>query len=168
MRTLLVPSLVVSAILATTVSLVAGCAPAVPAITAAEVEDQVRASLAAWNSGDLDRIVDTPGLSNNDGIGFGWRGLEARIAESREYQLETIRPFFASVEHYSIIDEEIHTTIDGSTGLAWGFFTEVIQMPGEEPETVTVRFTTVFKKDHSGLRQMFFHRDAQLFEDPGS
>jgi hypothetical protein len=123
-------------------------------ITPSDVEQQVRASLAAWNAGDLDRIVDTPGLSNNPGIGFGWRTRNPRVGESREHQLETIRPFFASVEYYRITDEEIHTAVDGDVGLAWGFFTEDFQVRGRAPERIRVRFTTAFKREGDGLRQV--------------
>ena len=168
MRSLLSLGLGMSVVLASMVSFVASQTPGAGEITASEVEQQVRASLAAWNTGDLDKIVDTPGISNNHGIGFGWRSRGARVGESREYQLETIRPFFATVEYYRIVDEEIHATVDGDVGFAWGFFTEEIQMPGEALQRVSVRFTTVFKKDDGRLRQVFFHRDAQSFDDQGS
>jgi hypothetical protein len=134
-------------------------------ITPSDVEQQVRASLAAWNAGDLDRIVDTPGLSNNPGTGFGWRTRDPRVGESREHQLQTIRPFFASVEYYRITEEEIHTAVDGGVGLAWGFFTEDFHVRGRAPEKIRVRFTTVFKREGGSLRQILFHRDAQSFDD---
>jgi hypothetical protein len=117
-------------------------------ITPSDVEQQVRASLAAY-----------------PGIGFGWRTRNPRVGESREHQLETIRPFFASVEYYRITDEEIHTAVDGDVGLAWGFFTEDFQVRGRAPERIRVRFTTAFKREGDGLRQVLFHRDAQLFDD---
>ncbi len=134
-------------------------------MTKAEVLEQVRASLGAWNTGDIETIVSTPGISNNDGIGFGWRGRAARLGETQEFQAETIRPFFARVESYRIVDEEIDATVDSDFGFAWGVFTEEIKMPGEALQRVDVRFTTVFKKESDGLRQVFFHRDAQRFDE---
>jgi ketosteroid isomerase-like protein len=157
--------MIVSVALALVFSVQAQIPERAQGITPSDVEQQVRASLAAWNAGDLDRIVDTPGLSNNDGIGFGWRTKDPRVGESREYQLETIRPFFATVEYYRITDEEIHTAVDGDVGLAWGFFTEDFQVRGRAPEKIRVRFTTVFKREGGRLRQILFHRDAQSFDD---
>lgn len=165
MRSLLSVGMCVSVVTASMVLSMAGRIVGAKGITPSDVEQQVRASLAAWNAGDLDRIVDTPGLSNNDGIGFGWRTKDPRVGESREYQLETIRPFFATVEYYRITDEEIHTAVDGDVGLAWGFFTEDFQVRGRAPEKIRVRFTTVFKREGGRLRQILFHRDAQSFDD---
>ena len=165
MRSLLSVGMCVSVVTASMVFSMAGRIVGAQGITPSDVEQQVRASLAAWNAGDLDRIVDTPGLSNNVGIGFGWRTRDPRVGESREYQLETIRPFFAAVEYYRITDEEIHTAVDGDVGLAWGFFTEDFQVRDRAPEKIRVRFTTVFKREEGRLRQILFHRDAQSFDD---
>lgn len=168
MRSVLSVGMCVSVVTASMVLSMAGRIVGAKGITPSDVDQQVRASLAAWNAGDLDRIVDTPGLSNNDGIGFGWRTKDPRVGESREYQLETIRPFFATVEYYRITDEEIHTAVDGNVGLAWGFFTEEFHVRGRAPEKVRVRFTTVLKREAGTWRQLLFHRDAQPFDDKGN
>lgn len=130
--------------------------------TAAEVEARTRASFAAWNSGDPARIVAASGMG---GVGFGYRTEAARPAPSPEALLAVIEAFFASMEYFRIVGEEIHTAVDGDVGLAWGTFTEQFQVRGREPEEVRVRFTSTVRKGPDGWRQLLAHRDVQRFVD---
>ena len=149
------------------VALFLGSAPAASAqtITTSDVEKWQRADIAAWSSHDATRIVE---LEGPGGFGFGYRTTASRTLASKEEYLATIQKFFASLERYRITEEEIHTSVDGDIGLAWGFFTEDFQVRGRAPETVRVRFTVTVKKEAGGWRQLLFHRDVQPFDGTGS
>lgn len=155
--------------LATVLLLLAPAPAATQEITAAQVEAQVRASLLAWNTGDPSRIIETPGPGGNyGGAGFGYRTKPHRAFQSRIEELGIIKRFLDAVEYYRITIDEIESTVDSGVGLAWGFFTEEFRLKGEKPERVSVRFTTVLRRDASGWRQIMFHRDAQTFDENGS
>jgi len=140
----------------------------VQGITQSDVEQQVRASLSVWNTGDPMRIVETPGPGGNRGSGFGYRTRAPRAGQSREDEMAVIRTFLASAEYYRATLDEIHTAVDGDIGLAWGFFTEQFHVRGRAPEKVRIRFTTVLKREAGTWRQLLFHRDAQPFDDKGN
>ena len=149
--------------------LLAPVSSAAQEVTASQVEAQVRASLLAWNTADPSQIIESPGPGGNyGGAGFGYRTKAQRAFQSRAEELEIINRFLAAVEYYRITIDEVESTVDNGVGLAWGFFTEEFQLKGEEPERVSVRFTTVLRRDASGWHQIMFHRDAQPFDDNGS
>ena len=137
-------------------------------ITPSDVEQQVRASLSAWNYGDPTEIVGTPGpgVSGEGGVGFGYRSEAAR-RRSVEEQLAIVRGFLASAEYCRVTVNEVYTAVDGDVGLAWGVFTEEFHVRGRAPEKVRVRFTSTFKREAGRWRQLLFHRDAQPFDDKG-
>ena len=137
-------------------------------ITPSDVEQQVRASLSVWDTGDSSKIMEIPGPGGNyGGFGFGYRTKASR-AMSLEEEKEIIDRFLASVEYYRITEDEMQTAVDGDIGLAWGIFTEEFHVRGRTPEKVSVRFTVVLKKEAGSWRQLLFHRDTQPFDDDGS
>ena len=133
-------------------------------ITPSDVEQYIRAVIAAEDSGDIARIIEVLG---NGQVGFGWRTRDPRANSSGD-RLSQFRAFLASMEHYRITLDEIHAAVDGDVGLAWGFFTEEFQVRERASERVRVRFTTTIKRDKAGWRQLLYHRDAQPFDQKGN
>lgn len=136
-------------------------------LTPAEVEQGFRASIEAWNSNDPAKIANT---KEAGGFGFGYRTRDPRedhAGRSREQTIARIKKFFADKDYFRITVNQIRTAVDGDFGLAWGFFTEEFQVRGKAPERVTVRFTSTYRKDKAGMRQLLYHRDAQPFDTKG-
>lgn len=110
-------AVVITIILVTTSIRMAGAQE----ITPSDIEKQVRASLSVWDTADPSRIMEVPGpIGNYGAFGFGYRTKASR-AMSIEEEKELIGRFLASVEYYRIIEDEIHTTVDGNLGWLGAF-----------------------------------------------
>ena len=134
------------------------------ALTPGAVEQYIRAWFDAFDSNDATRIVD---IQPRGGAGFGYRTREPRPDSTKEELLATCRRFFESLIYYRVKIDEIHTAVDGDVGVAWGYYTEEFQARGRPPERVRARFSQTLRRDASGWRSMFYHRDAQPFDDEG-
>lgn len=138
-------------------------------ITPADVEQQYRDAISAWNARDPVKIRNTAGASGGFGFGFRTRAFrDFRDASGQESETAMVRKFLSSLEYLRITLEEIHATVDGNVGFAWGFQTEEFQLQGRPPEKVRVRFTMTLKRDAGRWRQLLHHRDAQPFDDLGN
>ena len=131
-------------------------------LTHAMIESHIRAILAAYSAHDPEAVarLDPPAP------GYGFRTSPARRAD-RPY-IETLRTFFASMDHYRIELNEVQSAVDGDVAVAWGVWTEDFKQTGRPPEAVRVRFSFTFKYDGSGWRTLFYHRDAQKFDAQGA
>lgn len=125
----------------------------------ADVERYVRASLAAWNTGEPERIT----RADSGGTGFGYRSREPRAERPQERRVSQVRAFLEALDYFRITIDQIQTSVDGDVGLAWGFFTEEFQRKGGTPQKVSVRFTETLRRDGQGWRRLLYHRDAQAF-----
>jgi ketosteroid isomerase-like protein len=132
-------------------------------LTPADVEAQIQVEFEAWKSCDPQRVADL----YTGGVGFGYRTLNAHAVYTKEAYLKFLQTWFAQFEQYTITDEQIETSIDGDTGLAWGFYKEEFTVRGQEPEVIRIRFTEVLKRDSSGWRIVFYQRDSQPFDSAG-
>jgi hypothetical protein len=68
------------------------------------------------------------------------------------------------MEYWSVTLEELHTSVVGETGLAWGVYIEEFKAEGQPPGTERVRFTNTLRWDGQSWENLLYHRDAQLFE----
>jgi len=134
------------------------------ALTPADVERRTRAQFEIWNSLDPDRIT----ALYTGGYGFGYRTRDPRPPHpTKESYLKGLQSWLATLVFYRIVIDELHTVADGDIGLAWGFYHEEFQAHGREPEVHHGRFSEVMKRDASGWRTLFYHRDATPFDDRG-
>ena len=154
-------ALVAVALLGSAISADAGFATAASVPTPQTVEAWVRAWVAAWTAHDAAELLrlDPPAP------GFGYRDLQPRSGDRPLG--DALRTFFAGMDYYRIDLNEIHTAVDGETGLAGGFLTEDFKEKGRAPEKLRVRFTQTLKYKPNGWRTLLFHRDVQPFDQQG-
>src|SRR5262249_27457560 len=126
-------------------------------------ESHVKETIAAYDSHDVERTVKADPAA----IGFGYRELNARPADTSAAYSNAIKAFFARKDYYRIRLDDIQTDVDGNIGLAWGFYTEDFEQKGRKPEKVRVRFTFTYKYDQGTWRTLLYHRDIQKFDDKG-
>jgi ketosteroid isomerase-like protein len=133
-------------------------------LTPAEVEERIRAEFEIWKTLDPGSIADLYA----GGVGFGYRNREARpAAPTKEAYRDALRSWLGQFEHYSLVIEQVETTVDGEIGLAWGSYREEFTLRGGEPEVIRIRFSQVVRRDPSGWRTLLYQRDAQPFDNAG-
>jgi hypothetical protein len=71
------------------------------------------------------------------------------------------------MEYWHVTLDELHTSVVGGIGLAWGVHTEEFKMKDAPPETVRVRFTNTLRWDGQRWENLLYHRDAQVFGENG-
>jgi hypothetical protein len=139
------------------------CPVAVPAqtVTAASLEEWIRSGYDfSWESGRPmgDDVRQVWSQLGSGGVGYGFRTFQAR---------EGAPDSIPSMRYWSVTLDELHTTVVGDIGLAWGVHTEEFQVEGEPPETVRVRFTNTLRWNGQRWENLLYHRDAQVFGENG-
>jgi ketosteroid isomerase-like protein len=134
-------------------------------VTSEEVEQATRDWIAAYNSGDVAKGA----ALETTGVGFGYRSRASRNlpASGSVGYIEGIRQWYAQHDALRITFEELHTSVDGDIGVAWGVYIEEFQERGRPAERARVRFSQALRKDASGWHFILFHRDIQPFDDDG-
>src|SRR5579871_3662781 len=85
-----------------------------PTLTSAMVEAQVREWIAAYDANDVERVLKADPHAD----GFGWRVVGDRSSKTPESERgETLRRFFAGMDYYHVLPNELHASVDGNVGL---------------------------------------------------
>ncbi len=146
--------------------------------TKEDVEKEIRREWEVFNSGNLNAILQQATRSAG-GVRFGWRTAAARstgwsnvdardVAErGAEAFREPIKRFLDSMQYYHCTIEELHTSVEGDIGLAWGIYVENFKVRGRPAEKARVRFTQVLKQDGERWRTLLSHGDIQPFDEHG-
>ena len=128
-------------------------------ITAASLEQWIRSGYGfSWESGQPmpAEIRQVWGQLGSGGVGYGFRTFQAR---------EGTPDSIPSMEYWRVTLNELHTSVVGDVGLAWGVHTEEFRETGQPPETIRVRFTNTLRWNGQGWENLLYHRDAQVFGD---
>ena len=131
------------------------------AVTAASLEQWIRSGYEfSWESGQAmpDEVRKVWSQLGSGGAGYGFRTFRAR---------EGTPDSIPSLERWRVTLDELHTSVVGDIGLAWGVHTEEFTMVGEPPETVRVRFTNTLRWNGQRWENLLYHRDAQVFGENG-
>src|SRR5438445_2146929 len=143
--------------------------------TKEKVEKEFRRICDLFNAKDVDALVQDSKVA----VGFGWRTAAARstgmanvsaadvAARGNEPMRDAIKRFLDSMDYHHYTIEELHTSVEGDVGLAWGLFVEDFKIKGQPAEKARVRFTHVMKKEGEHWRPLLFHRDIQPFDEHG-
>jgi len=137
---------------------VAGCAQTA---TAASLEQWIRSGYElSWERGEpmREEVRQVWSELGSGGVGYGFRTFEAR---------EGTPDSVPSMEYWRVMLDEVHTSVVGDIGLAWGVHTEEFKVEGGVPESVRVRFTNTLRWNGRRWENLLYHRDAQLFEEDG-
>jgi ketosteroid isomerase-like protein len=139
--------------------------------TREDVAEEVRRRYTAFNSGpdapaNLDAILR---VYPDEAIGFGYRTAAVRdlAARGADGHRRAIKQFLDSMEYYHLKFQELHTSVEGDIGLAWGVFVEDFKTKNRPPETAHVRFTLTLKKERGRWSSLLMHRDIQPFDEQG-
>ena len=130
-------------------------------ITKDEVAEAVRAWFTAYDTHDVDTLIEMEATS----VGFGFRTFAPR-GQGRIGR-EILDRFFGGTDYYRLLPENFETAVAGDLGLAWGVFVEEFQLKGEPPERARVRFSNVMAKGAHGWQVLLYHRDIQPFTTEG-
>ena len=101
------------------------------------------------------------------GTGYGFRTSQARGDTSESNSNEASQSLVASMEYWRVTLEELHTSVVGEVGLAWGVYTEEFKAQGQSADTVRVRFTNTLRWDGRKWANLLYNRDAQSFGEDG-
>ena len=114
----------------------------------------------AWAAGEpmREEVREVWSELGSGGVGYGFRTFQAREARP-----ETV----PVMEYWRVVLDELHTSVVGEIGLAWGVHVEEFRTEGGQPESVRVRFTNTLRWDGQGWKNLLYHRDAQAFEGVG-
>ena len=132
------------------------------AMNAASLEQWIRSGYEfAWESGQpmRDEVRQVWSQLGSGGIGYGFRTFRAREATPDSVPV---------MEYWRVVLNELHTSMAGEIGLAWGVHTEEFKVQGEQPESVRVRFTNTLRWDGQRWENLLYHRDAQVFGENGT
>ena len=130
--------------------------------TAASLERWIRSGYEfSWESGQpmRDEVLQVWRQLGSGGVGYGFRTLQVR---------EGVPDSTPSMEYWRVTLDELHTSVVGSTGLAWGVHTEEFKVKGQPPETARVRFTNTLRWNGQRWENLLYHRDAQVFGEDGT
>jgi hypothetical protein len=130
-------------------------------VTAASLEQWIRSGYElSWESGQPmpDEVRRVWSQLGSGGVGYGFRTFQAR---------EGAPDSVPSMEYWRVTLDELHTSVVGETGLAWGVHIEEFKVRGEPPETVRVRFTNTLAWNGQRWENLLYHRDAQAFGENG-
>ena len=134
---------------------------ALSAQTAASLEEWMRSGYEfRWESGQpmRDEVRQVWSQLGSGGVGYGFRTFHARVGPPDS---------IPSMEYWRVTLDELHTSLSGNTGLAWGVHTEEFKVKGQPPETVRVRFTNTLTWTGQRWENLLYHRDAQVFGENG-
>jgi len=123
----------------------------------------------SWESGQpmRDEVRQVWSQLGRGGAGYGFRTFQARGATAQPNLNQTPQAILASMEYWRVTLDELHTSIDGDIGLAWGVYIEEFKARGQQPDTVRVRFTNTLRWDGQSWQNLLYHRDAQAFGENG-
>jgi hypothetical protein len=123
----------------------------------------------SWESGQpmRDEVRHVWRQLGRGGVGYGFRTFQARGDTAQSNSNQTPQAILASMEYWRVTLDELHTSVVGEIGLAWGVYTEEFEVKGQPPETVRVRFTNTLRWDGQGWENLLYHRDAQAFGENG-
>ena len=130
-------------------------------ITATSLEEWIRSGYEfSWASGQpmRDEVRQVWSQLGSGGVGYGFRMFQARVAPPDS---------IPSMEYWRVTLDELHTSLIGNIGLAWGVHTEEFKVKGQQPETVRVRFTNTLTWNGQRWENLLYHRDAQVFGPDG-
>ena len=129
-----------------------------------EIAEVFRKEKLAWDSKDIDAIIEAYGR-----FSFGYRTLVWRdLANYTKEQLRSaLENFYKDMEYLRRYDTKLSTWSVGDIGLAWGFSMEECKHVGQPPERVRTRFTQVYKKEGGEWRMLVSHKDIQPFDEEG-
>lgn len=130
--------------------------------TSTSLEQWIRSGYGfSWESGRPmpDEVRQVWSELGSGGVGYGFRSFEARAGAPDS---------IPSMEYWRVTLDELHTSVDGNIGLAWGVHTEEFKLRGQPPETIRVRFTNTLKWNGQRWVNLLYHRDAQLFGVSGT
>jgi len=130
-----------------------------------EIAEVFRKEKIAWDSKDIEGIVNAIGR-----FGFGyrtsaWRDFSVTTKEKMKLALEN---FYKDLEYLRRSDTKLNTWSEGDIGLAWGFSIEECKHRGQPPERVRTRFTQVYIKEGEEWRMLVSHKDIQPFDEEGN
>lgn len=110
----------------------------------------------AWEGGQPmpAEVRQVWGQLGSGGVGYGFRTFHAR---------ETTPDSIPVMEYWRVTLDELHTSVVGDIGLAWGVHTEEFKAKGEPPEHIRVRFTNTLRWNGQRWEGLLYHRDAQVF-----
>ena len=97
----------------------------------------------------------------------GFRTFQARRDTAPPDSTQTPQTLLANMEYWRVTLDELHTSVVGEVGLAWGVYTEEFKAEGQPPATVRVRFTNALRRHGQGWENLLYHRDAQQFGENG-
>lgn len=122
-----------------------------------------------WESGQpmRDEVRRVWSQLGRGGVGYGFRSFQARGDTARSSSNRKPQNLLASMEYWRVTLDELHTSVVGEIGLAWGVYTEEFKLKGKPPETERVRFTNTLRWDGQGWTNLLYHRDAQSFGENG-
>ena len=132
------------------------------AVTAASLEQWIRSGYAfSWESGQPmpEEVLRVWRELGSGGVGYGFRTFQPRAGPPDS---------IPSMEYWRVTLDELHTSVVGTIGLAWGVHTEEFEVKGQPPETVRVRFTNTLRWDGQRWENLLYHRDAQPFAEDGT
>ena len=114
----------------------------------------------SWQSGQpmRDEVRQVWSQLGSGGVGYGFRTFQARVAPPGS---------IPSMQYWRVTLDELHTSLVGDIGLAWGVHTEEFKVQGQPPETVRVRFTNTLAWNGQQWESLLYHRDAQAFGEDG-
>ncbi|MEJ2310829.1 MAG: hypothetical protein P8Y07_00140 [Gemmatimonadales bacterium] len=144
-----------------TLGLLSPAALSAQTITAASLERWIRSGYEfSWESGQPmpDEVRQVWSQLGSGGVGYGFRTFQARGGRPDS---------IPSMEYWRVTLDELHTSLVGNTGLAWGVHTEEFKVKGQPPEAVRVRFTNTLTWNGQQWENLLYHRDAQVFGENG-
>lgn len=130
-------------------------------VTAASLEEWIRSGYEfSWESGQAmrDEVRHVWSELGSGGVGYGFRTFQARVGGPDS---------IPSMEYWRVHLDELHTSVVGNIGLAWGIHTEEFKEAGQPPGRVRVRFTNTLRWNGQQWENLLYHRDAQVFADGG-
>ena len=129
-----------------------------------EIAEVFRKEKLAWDSKDIDGIIEAYGRFSFGYRISAWRDFENYTKEQLRSALEN---FYEDMEYLRRYDTELSTWSEGDIGLAWGFSMEECKHQGQPPERVRTRFTQVYRKVDGEWRMLVSHKDIQPFDEEG-
>ena len=129
--------------------------------SAASLERWIRSGYEfSWVSGQpmREEVRQVWSQLGSGGVGYGFRTFQARKGAPDSVP---------SMEYWRVTLDELHTSVVGSIGLAWGVHTESFKAKGQPPDTVRVRFTNTLRWNGQRWENLLYHRDAQAFRESG-
>lgn len=144
-----------------TLGLVFPTALSAQTVTAKSLEQWIRSGYEfSWKNGQpmRDEVRQVWSQLGSGGVGYGFRTFQARAGTPDAVP---------SMEYWRVTLNELHTSVVGDIGLAWGVHTEEFKVKGQPPETIRVRFTNTLRWNGQHWENLLYHRDAQVFGENG-